>query len=153
MGEKRHLLTPGPTPVPPEVLAAIARPVVHHRTPDFRPVYERVLARLRDVFRTRNDVLMFPSSGSGAMDSVLANLGGDGVRALVVSAGYFGERWGAIAETYGCRVEWLRYAWGESPSADDLRARLDEVGGADLVLLTHSDTSTGVVSDVRALAA
>jgi aspartate aminotransferase-like enzyme len=149
---KRYLMTPGPTPVPPEVLAAIAQPIVHHRTPDFRPVYERVLTRLGEIFRTRQDVLMFPSSGSGAMDSVLANLGGRGRRALVVSAGYFGERWGQIAAAHECDVEWVRYEWGETPTADDVRARLEELGGADIVLLTQSETSTGVVCDIRALA-
>src|ERR687886_286855 len=145
-------MTPGPTPVPPEVLAAMAQPVVHHRTPDFRPVYRRVLDRLGEAFRTEDDVLLFPSSGSGAMDAVLANLGGPGVRALVVSAGYFGERWGQIAAVHECDVEWLRYEWGETPTADDLRARLQELGGVDLVLLTQSETSTGVVCDIRALA-
>jgi aspartate aminotransferase-like enzyme len=86
------------------------------------------------------------------MDAVLANLGGPGVRALFVSAGYFGERWGQIAAIHECDVEWLRYEWGETPTADDLRARLQELGGVDIVLLTQSETSTGVVCDIRALA-
>jgi len=153
MSEKRHLLTPGPTPVPPEVLAAISQPVVHHRSPDFRPVYERLLTRLRDVFRTKSEVLLFGSAGTGAMESTVANLCTPGERVLVVSAGYFGDRWHAIASSYGAEVEVLEYAWGEIPAADDVASRLQELGGAKAVFLTHSETSTGVVCDLQALAA
>ena len=151
--EKRYLFAPGPTPVPPEVLAAIARPVVHHRSPDFRPIYERCLARLRDVFRTEQDVLLFGSSGTGAMESAVANLCSPGDRVVAVVAGSFGNRWAAIAEAYGLEVERVDYDWGEIPSAAELAARLRELGGASAVLLTHSETSTGVVADVQALAA
>jgi aspartate aminotransferase-like enzyme len=151
--EKRYLFTPGPTPVPPQVLAALAEPVVHHRGPDFKIVYERCLGRLQEVYRTRSDVLLFTASGTGAMESAVANLCSPGDRVLVVSAGYFGERFGKIARAYGCVVEELSYAWGESPSADDVTARLEELGGVHAVLLTHSETSTGVVADVQALAA
>jgi serine---pyruvate transaminase len=150
---KRYLLTPGPTPVPPEVLAALSQPVVHHRSPDFRPVYERTLARLKEVFRTSGDVLLFGSAGTGAMDSAVANLCSPGDRVLVVSAGHFGERWRAIASSYGTAVETLEYAWGEVPSADDLAARLADLGGAKAVFVTHSETSTGVVCDLQGLAA
>ena len=153
MGEKRHLLTPGPTPVPPEVLAAISKPVVHHRSPDFRPVYERCLARLRDVFKTESEVLLFGAAGTGTMESALANLCSPGERVLIVSAGNFGERWRAIASAYGAEVEALAYAWGEIPTAEDVAARLDELGGTKAVFLTHSETSTGVVCDLQAIAA
>jgi aspartate aminotransferase-like enzyme len=150
---KRYLLTPGPTPVPPEVLAAMSQPVVHHRSPDFRPVYDRTLARLKAVFRTEADVLLFGSAGTGAMESAMANLCSPGEPVLVVSAGHFGERWRAIASSYGTAVETLEYAWGEVPSADDLAGRLADLGGAKAVFLTHSETSTGVVCDLQALAA
>jgi aspartate aminotransferase-like enzyme len=152
MSEKRRLLTPGPTPVPPEVLAAISQPVVHHRSPDFRPVYERCLARLREVFRTESEVLLFGSAGTGAMESAVANLCSPGERLLVVSAGHFGERWRAIASAYHAEVETLEYAWGEIPAADDIARRLQELGGAKAVLFTHSETSTGVVCDLQAIA-
>ena len=153
MSEKRHLLTPGPTPVPPEVLAAISQPVVHHRGPDFKPVYERTLVRLREVFRTERDVLLFGSAGTGAMESAVANLCSPGERVLVVSAGHFGERWQAIASAYGAELETLEYAWGEVPAPDDVAARLAELGGAKAVFVTHSETSTGVVCDLQAIAA
>jgi serine---pyruvate transaminase len=153
MAQKRYLFTPGPTPVPPQVLAALAEPVLHHRAPDFREVYARVLGRLKEVHRTESDVLLFTSSGTGAFESAIANLTSPGDRVLAVSAGSFGERWASMAERYGCEVETLRYEWGETPSADDLRARLDELEPVALVFLVHSETSTGVVSDVRSLAA
>jgi serine---pyruvate transaminase len=152
MAEKRYLMTPGPTPVPPQVLTALAEPVVHHRSPDFRVVYERCLGRLREVCRTSSDVLLFTSSGTGAMESVTANLCAPGDRVVVVSAGHFGERWAHLTRVRGCYVDDLRYAWGETPAADELAARLDELGGAKVVFLTQSETSTGVVCDVQALA-
>jgi aspartate aminotransferase-like enzyme len=150
--EKRYLFTPGPTPVPPQVLAALGKPVVHHRSPDFRPVYERVLARLRDVFRTESDVLMFAASGTGAFESAVANLVSPGEPHLVVSAGSFGERWAAMTRAYGADVDQLRYAWGETPDPADVRSRLAE-REAKAVWLVQSETSTGVVADVRSLAA
>jgi aspartate aminotransferase-like enzyme len=149
---KRYLFTPGPTPVPPEVLAAVGAPVVHHRSPDFLPVYERVLARLHEVCRTENDVLLFGASGTGAFESAVANLVSPGEPHLVVSAGSFGERWVAMTTAFGADVDVLRYAWGETPDADDLRARLRE-REARAVWIVQSETSTGVVADVRALAA
>jgi aspartate aminotransferase-like enzyme len=150
--EKRYLFTPGPTPVPPQVLAAMAQPMVHHRGPDFRLVYERCLARLKEVFRTEDDVLLYASSGTGTMESAVANLCSPGERVCVVVAGAFGERWAALAEAYGCEVDRLAYEWGEAPFAEDLASRLAE-RESRVVLLTHSETSTGVVADVRALTA
>jgi aspartate aminotransferase-like enzyme len=153
VAEKRYLFTPGPTPVPPEVLAALAEPVVHHRGPDYRTLFGETLERLGAVFRTAGDVLLFTCSGTGAMESTVANLCSPGDRVVVVSAGAFGERWQQLARAYGCSVEAVEYEWGETPNADDLSARLEELGGARLVFLTHSETSTGVVADVQALAA
>jgi aspartate aminotransferase-like enzyme len=147
---KRYLFTPGPTPVPPEVLAAMAAPVVHHRSDDFRPIYRECLDRLKEICRTSSDVLLFTASGTGAMESAVANLCAPGNRVVVVSAGAFGERWIEIAERYGCVVSPLRYEWGEVPKAEDLAPHLAELGDARAVLLTHSETSTGVVSDLRA---
>jgi len=150
--EKRYLFTPGPTPVPPEVLAATAEPIVHHRGSDFRIVYERALGRLRDVFRTTSDVLLFAASGTGAMDSAVANLCRPGDTVSVVSHGSFGERWIAICEQYGLDVRPIRYEWGEAPDPDEVGAAVREAGSG-VVLCQQSDTSTGVVSDVRAIKA
>jgi serine---pyruvate transaminase len=151
MARKRYLMAPGPTPVPPEVLAAGAQPIIHHRGPDFRELMLRCLGRLQDVCRTKNDVLLFTASGSGAFESAVANLLSPGERVLAVAAGEFGERWAAVATAYGADVQDLRYSWGETPRPDDVRARVEETG-ADVVLAVHSETSTGVVADVQALA-
>jgi serine---pyruvate transaminase len=149
--EKRYLMTPGPTPSPPEVLAAIAQPVIHHRGPDYKKLYAECLARLRDVFRTDSEVLLFGASGTGAMESAVANLCSPGDPVLVVSAGYFGERWAGLARAYGTEVDHLRYAWGEIPAAEDVATRLRE-RPARAVFLTHSETSTGVVTELEPFA-
>jgi len=149
---KRYLLAPGPTPVPPEALAASAAPIIHHRGPDFRELMLRTLARLRAVCRTENDVLLFTASGSGAFESALVNLLSPGDRILIVTAGAFGDRWCEMGAAFGADVHELRYSWGETPQPEDLRARLAETG-AQVVVLVHSETSTGVVADVQALAA
>ena len=153
MAEKRYLLTPGPTPVPPEVLAELAKPVIHHRERDFREIYERCLARLQDVYRTRDDVLMFTTSGTGAFESAVANLTSAGDRQLVLSAGNFGERWAGMARVFGADLIHARLEWGETPEPEDLRSALADAGDVKVVYLTHSETSTGVVCDVQALAA
>ena len=153
MALKQKLMTPGPTPVPPAVLAAMAQPVVHHRTAEFRTILRRCLDRLAEVHRTARPVLLFGASGTGAMEGAVANLLSPGDRVLVVSAGNFGERWVKLAEAYGADVVPLRYEWGETPTADDVTAALADAGGAKAVYLTHSETSTGVVADVNAIAA
>jgi serine---pyruvate transaminase len=152
MAGKKYLFTPGPTPVPPQVLAALAEPIVHHRSPDFRPIYESCLMRLREVCRTERDVLLFTTSGTGAFESAVANLVSPGEPHLVVSAGNFGERWADMVGGYGAEVDHLRYEWGETPDPEDVRARLRE-REAKAVWIVHSETSTGVVSDIQALAA
>jgi serine---pyruvate transaminase len=153
MAEKRYLLTPGPTPVPPEVLAALAEPVIHHRARDYREIYERCLARLGEVYRTQNGVLMFTTSGTGAFESAVANLTTPGDRQLVLSAGNFGERWAGMVKAFGAELVHVALEWGETPEPEDLRAALADAGDVRVVYLTHSETSTGVVCDVQALAA
>jgi aspartate aminotransferase-like enzyme len=153
MAERRYLFTPGPTPVPPEVLAALAEPVVHHRARDYREIYERSLARLGKVYRTEHDVLMFTTSGTGAFESAVANLTSPGDRQLVLSAGNFGERWAGMVKAFGADLVHVRLEWGETPEPEDLRSELADAGDVKVVYLTHSETSTGVVCDVQALTA
>jgi aspartate aminotransferase-like enzyme len=148
--EKRYLFTPGPTPVPPEVLEVLSRPAIHHRGPDFLRAYRSVLERLKLVFRTENDVLLMTSSGTGAFESAVANLTEPGERALVVSHGNFGERWAAMAQAYGADLDHLAYAWGDAPDPVEVGERAE---GAAVVYVVHSETSTGVVSDLPAIAA
>jgi aspartate aminotransferase-like enzyme len=153
MPEKRYLLTPGPTPVPPQVLSVLGEPQIHHRSPDFKRAYGECLERLKQVCRTENDVLLFTASGTGAFESAVANLIGEGDRVLVVSSGNFGERWAAMAKAYRADVVHMKLPWGDSPDPEELRAKLAETGAVKAVFLVHSETSTGVVSDVQALAA
>lgn len=153
MPQKRYLMTPGPTPVPPAVLAAMSLPIVHHRTPGFRAMFGKLLASLQEIYRTAGDVLLYTASGTGGMDAAVSNTCSPGDRVLVVSAGNFGERWLSIAGAYGCDVQELRYPWGEVPSPEDVGAKLEEIGGAHAVFLTHSETSTGVVLDLQETAA
>jgi aspartate aminotransferase-like enzyme len=127
--------------------------MIHHRERDYREIYDRCLARLREVYRTEHDVLMFTTSGTGAFESAVANLTSPGDRQLVLSAGNFGERWAGLAKAFGADLVHARLDWGETPEPDDLRAALDEAGDVRVVYLTHSETSTGVVCDVQALAA
>jgi len=149
---KRYLFTPGPTPVPEDVLAATAAPVIHHRGPDFERLLAETLLRLQQVCRTDNDVILFTASGTGAFESAVANLLSPGDRVLAVSQGEFGERWQKLASAYGADVIPLTYTWGETPRAEDLAAALSSTP-ADIVFLVQSETSTGVVADVQALAA
>src|SRR5665647_980073 len=100
MAGKKYLFAPGPTPVPPEVLAAMAEPMVHHRGAAFRGVYQSCLDRLQQVFRTEQEVLLFAASGTGAMESAVANLLDPGDPVLVISAGSFGDRWHQLAQAY-----------------------------------------------------
>ena len=129
MAGKKYLFTPGPTPVPPEVLAALGEPIVHHREPRLQAVYERCLTRLREVCRTERDVLLFTASGTGAFESAVANLVSPGDPHLVVSAGNFGERWADMIGGYGAEVDHLRYEWGETPDPGGRRARLARARG------------------------
>jgi aspartate aminotransferase-like enzyme len=146
-------MTPGPTPIPPEVEAAMAEPIVYHRGPEFQAVFARVLERLQAAYRTGEEVVLFTASGTAAMESAVCNLLSPDDRAVVVSAGNFGERFAQIVRAYGAELEHVRYGWGETPDPDEVGARLAELGGATALYCTHCETSTGVVADVRALAA
>jgi aspartate aminotransferase-like enzyme len=145
-------MTPGPTPVPPEVLHALAEPVVHHRSPDFAAVFELAQERLRAVFRTTSDVLVFTSSGTGAFESAIVNVLSPGERVLCVSNGEFGTRWQQLGRAFGLDVVPLDYPWGEAPQPADLTVALTE-SGARTAVLVHSETSTGVVCDLEPLLA
>lgn len=149
MPERTYLITPGPTPVPPEVAAAMARPLIHHRSPDFKVLLEQTLAQLKPAFATEQDVLLFAGSGTSAMESAVANLLTPGDDVLVASAGNFGDRWTKIARAYGIEPRIHAQPWGEllDPAAVAAQAQ-----GAVAVYITHSETSTGVVHDVRAIA-
>jgi aspartate aminotransferase-like enzyme len=148
---KQYLMTAGPTPIPPEVSNAMAQPMLYHRAPAFVEVYARCLERLRHVFQTRNDVLVFSASGSGGMESAVANLVRAGQPAAVARCGKFGERWKELCEAFGAPVVDLDVEWGRKVEPEDLDRLLSENDGVEVVFTTLSETSTGVVNDVQAL--
>jgi serine---pyruvate transaminase len=150
--QKQYLMTAGPTPVPPAVSQAMAAPMLYHRAPAFVEVYERVLAKLPAVFQTGNDVLVFAASGSGAMDSAAANLVRPGRRVLACAAGKFGERWIELCEAYGADLVRYEPGWGERLDPAQVDRLLGEHAGVEVVFATLSETSTGVVHDVQAIA-
>ena len=150
---KQYLMTAGPTPLPPAVSQAMAQPMLYHRAPAFVPVYARALASLKLVFQTSSDVLLFASSGSGAMESAVANLVHPGEPALVASCGKFGERWADLCDAYGAETIHWETEWGLKVDPAELDRRLAANKGVELVFVTASETSTGVVNDIRELTA
>jgi aspartate aminotransferase-like enzyme len=150
---KDYLMTAGPTPLPPSVSQVMAEPMLYHRAPAFVEVYERVLTRLKGVFQTESDVLLFAASGTGAMESAVSNLVARGDRALVASCGKFGQRWAELCDAYGAETLHLEAEWGERIDPDEVDRMLARAGGeVRAVYTTHSETSTGVINDVRAIA-
>jgi serine---pyruvate transaminase len=149
---KQYLMTAGPTPLPPKVSQVMAEPVLYHRDPAGVALYARVLERLPAVFQTKNDVLLFASSGSGAMEAAVANLVRPGDPVLACSAGKFGERWIELCDAYGARTTRYEPGWGrrlDPAEIDRLLARNPDI---DVVFATLSETSTGIVHDVQAIA-
>jgi serine---pyruvate transaminase len=149
---KQYLMTAGPTPVPPAVSQAMAAPMLYHRAPTFDELYERVLAKLPKVFQTGNDVLAFAASGSGAMESAVANLVRPGDRVLACAAGKFGERWIQLCEAYEADLVRYEPGWGERLDAAEIDRLLGSNDGIEVVFATLSETSTGIVHDVQAIA-
>ena len=152
---KQRLYTPGPTPVPDEVMEALGAPLIHHRSQEFAEVFQRVTRNLQYVFQTRHDVFTLTSSGTGAMEAAVCNILSSRERVLFVNAGKFGARWGEICRAYGVRAEELTVEWGRAAEAGLIGRRVREGGGSDpfkAVFLTQCETSTGVVHDVREIA-
>jgi serine---pyruvate transaminase len=149
---KQYLMTAGPTPLPPAVSQVMAEPMLYHRAPAFVEVYARVLERLKTVFGTANEVLVFASSGSGAMESAVANLVRPGEPALVASCGKFGERWAELCDAYGAETVHWETEWGRRIDPSGLDSTLAANPEVELVFTQLSETSTGVVNDVRELA-
>jgi aspartate aminotransferase-like enzyme len=144
------LMTPGPTPVPPEVLLAQGSPLVYHRGPGYGRLLREVTAGLKAMLKTKGDVLVFTSSGTGGLESAVANLFSPGDRVVVPVAGYFGDRFARIAEAFHLDVRRVEYEWGRAAVAQDVAAAIAEAPTKG-VLAQHSETSTGVIHDVEAV--
>ncbi|MDD5130201.1 MAG: alanine--glyoxylate aminotransferase family protein [Candidatus Omnitrophica bacterium] len=151
--KKEYLLTPGPTPLPPQISLAMARPIIHHRTPQFQEILKEASLGLKWVFQTVNNVYMISSSGTGAMEAAVINLLSGGDTALVVQGGKFGERWTEIAKAYGINVEVLDVEWGKAVNPAEIGKRLKANPQIKAVFATLCETSTGVDNDIQAIAA
>src|SRR5882757_5715761 len=148
---KSRLFTPGPTPLLPSAQLAMAAADIHHRTADFRALYSRVLADVQTFIGTKNDVVMFASSGTGAMESAVSNLTSPGDKVLVVTAGKFGERWKALASAYGCNVDLVSAPYGQTIDLNEVKAKLTP--DVRVVYTQATESSTGVRHDVKGMAA
>jgi len=148
---KRYLLAPGPTPVPPEVLLAMARPMIHHRAPEFDPIFQEVRDGLKWLFQTGNDVLVLASSGTGGMEGAVSNFLSPGDKALVINGGKFGERWGKLCKTFGAQVTEIKVEWGHSVDPKQVAEALKKDPAIKAVYVQASETSTAVTHDVKAL--
>ena len=150
MFRKTRLFTPGPTPLLPAAQFAMAAADLHHRTAEFRAMYSKVLAQLKDFVGTKNDVLILSSSGTGAMEAAVSNLTSPGDRVLVLSAGKFGERWVSLAKAFGCEVDLVTAPYGETFDLEKVKAALKPEHKALFVQAT--ETSTAARHDVQGLA-
>jgi aspartate aminotransferase-like enzyme len=150
MLRKNRLFTPGPTPLLPAAQRAMAAADIHHRTADFRALYQQVLSDLKDFVGTKNDVLLLSASGSGAMEAAISNLTSPGDRVLVLTAGKFGERWLELGQAFQCQVDSVEIPYGETFANDAIKARLTPDTKAVFVQATES--STGVRHDIEAIA-
>ena len=146
---KKYLLTPGPTPVPDDVRLAEAQPMIHHRTKEFLEIFERISEDLKMVFKTKNIVLTFLSSGTGAMEGAVSNTLSPGDKALCMRGGKFGERWAEICEVFGVEVVPLDVEWGNYPKPEEVSVLLNKYPDIKAVFTTLCETSTGTLYPIE----
>ena len=151
--KKEYLLTPGPTPLPPQISLAMARPIIHHRTPQFQEILKEASLGLKWAFQTANDVFIISASGTGAMEAAVINLLSPDDTALVVQGGKFGERWTEIAKAYGVRPEIIDVEWGKAVNPEEISKKLKSNPQIKAVFTTLCETSTGVDNNIQAIAA
>ncbi|AEB09134.1 pyridoxal-phosphate-dependent aminotransferase family protein [Desulfobacca acetoxidans] len=150
--KKHYLLAPGPTPVSPETLLAMATPIIHHRSPQFAEVVAECRVGLKYLFQTKQEVLILASTGTGAMEGAITNTLSPGDTALVVRGGKFGERWGEICAAYGVNFEAIDVEWGRAVQVADVAAKLKANPAIKAVCIQAHETSTGVNHPVKELA-
>src|ERR1700728_2858942 len=150
MIRKTRLFTPGPTPLLPAAQFAMAAADIHHRTPEFRALYTRVLSQLKDFVGTKNDVIILSAAGTGAMEASVSTLTSPGDRVLVLTAGKFGERWASLVKSFGCHADVIEKPYGQTFTLDEIKAALKLETRAVFVQATES--STGVRHDIEGIA-
>ena len=148
-----NLRIPGPTALPPSVREAGARQMINHRGPEFAAMLARILDGMKPYFGTTSDIAMITTAGTGGLEAAVVNVLSPGDRVLGVSIGSFGDRFAKIARTYGADVTKIEVEWGQAADPATLRAELERAPGYTAVLLTHNETSTGVMNPIRDLAA
>lgn len=147
------LMTPGPVPVPPDVLTALAQPIEHHRTPGFQKCLERVLSKLPAMFGTKQRAFMHVSTGSGGMESLLVNVLSPGDHLAAIISGKFGERWAEMAEVYGAKVSRFQIEWGHAVKPDEFKTWLEKLPNAPAIVLSQAcETSTAVLHPIQEIA-
>ena len=150
--EKKYLFSPGPTMLPPEVLLKMAEPIMHHREPEFEKIFAEIREGLKYLFQTKNEVLIFTSSGTGAMEGAVSNLLSKGDKAIVVRGGKFGERWGEICKAYGIEFIPIDVEWGKAVDPRRIKELLESDPSIRAVYTQASETSTGVKHPIQAIA-
>lgn len=150
---EQNLRIPGPTPVPAEILKEMTQPLINHRGPEFAAILRRVTARLQYFFQTNSPVLTFAASGTGGQEAAVANLFSPGEHVVAITIGSFGNRLATIAERYGLQVTRVEFPWGEAADPVTVETRLKSLAPYRAVLMTHNETSTGVMNDLETLAA
>jgi aspartate aminotransferase-like enzyme len=153
MMEKKYLFSPGPTMLPPEVLLKMAEPIMHHREPEFERIFAEIREGLKYLFQTKNEVLTFTSSGTGAMEGAVSNILSKGDKALVVRGGKFGERWGEICKAYGIEFIPIDVEWGRVVDPEWIQEILGSDRSVRAVYTQASETSTGVKHPIKEIAA
>jgi len=150
--EKKYLFSPGPTMLPPEVLLKMAEPIMHHREPEFERIFAEIREGLKYLFQTKNEVLIFTSSGTGAMEGAVSNILSKGDKALVIRGGKFGERWGEICKAYGIEFIPIDVEWGKAVDPKQVQMALDSNPSIRAVYTQASETSTGAKHPIREIA-
>ncbi|HTY82178.1 MAG TPA: alanine--glyoxylate aminotransferase family protein, partial [Dehalococcoidales bacterium] len=147
-----QLRIPGPTPCPPEVLKAMARPMINHRGAEFHKVITDVTEKMKQVYQTKNDLYLLTGSGTGGLEAAVVNVLSPKDKALFVSIGVFGDRWANIAKTFGADVVKLDFEWGKPADPDAVKKAIAANPDVKAVFITHNETSTGVTNDMASLA-
>jgi aspartate aminotransferase-like enzyme len=150
--EKKYLFSPGPTMLPPEVLLKMAEPIMHHREPEFEKIFAEIREGLKYLFQTKNEVLIFTSSGTGAMEGAVSNILSKKDKAIVVRGGKFGERWGEICQAYGIEFIPIDVEWGTAVDPKRIKDLLESDRSIRAVYTQASETSTGVRHPIEAIA-
>jgi len=149
---KERLFTPGPVPLPPQVIKALGQQIIHHRTQEFTNIFLQTREKLQKLLNTQRDVLMFASSGTGAMEASIVNFFNEGDKVLVINAGKFGERWRDLGNTFDLNVIDYQIQWGKTYDKEELKKIVEKNPDMKGILVQHSETSTATIHDLKFLA-